>query len=196
MPTTTTTLFINPQWIFYKIYSFLQFLGVVKVSTGGESLTIGNFLFYFKLLLVFVCVFSTFLIIDFLFRIYIIRRNQTTSELEQLLKSVPAKENENKKWLEVERLVSSDNESDWKLAVIEADKMLDELLVVLGYKGDSLGDRLLSVEKGDVLTLDEAWEAHKYRNKIAHESAMQVSEREAKRIIGLYRKVFLEFKFI
>jgi len=70
------------------------------------------------------------------------------------------------------------------------------LLVILGYQGESLGDRLLSVEKGDMQTLDEAWEAHKYRNRIAHETGMQVTEREARRIIGLFKKVFQEYKFI
>jgi hypothetical protein len=168
----------------------------LDISNGGIVITGDQYVFYLKLLLVFISVFSTFLIVDFLYRIFAIRKEEVTWELDQILKHIPAEENENKRWLTVERLMGSGSESDWKLAIIEADKMLDELLTVLGYQGESLGDRLLSVEKGDMLSLDDAWEAHKYRNKIAHETDFHVPEREAKRIIGLYTKVFREYKFI
>lgn len=188
--------YLNLEFIFYKIFLFFQAIGVVGIS-GDRVIFVGyQYFFYFKLLLIFISVFCTFLIIDFLYRLFTVRREERAWELEQILKNVPAKENENARWLTVERLLDSDNESDWKLAIIEADKMLDELLVVLGYQGASLGDRLLAVEKGDMQSLDEAWEAHKYRNRIAHETGMQVADREARRIVGLYGRVFREYKFI
>mgnify|MGYP001560337156 CR=1 FL=1 len=193
---TNTPNYLNLEFLFYKIFLFFQAIGVVGISGDRVIFTGYQYIFYFKLLLIFISVFCTFLIIDFLYRLFTVRREERAWELEQILKNAPAGENENARWLAVERLLDSNNESDWKLAIIEADKMLDELLVVLGYQGASLGDRLLAVEKGDMLSLDEAWEAHKYRNRIAHETGMQVTEREAKRIVGLYGKVFREYKFI
>jgi hypothetical protein len=39
--------------------------------------------------------------------------------------------------------------------------------------------------------LDEAWEAHRVRNQVAHEgSDFILSQREARRAVELYRKVF------
>jgi hypothetical protein len=191
-----TSIYLNPEFFFYKLFLFLQTIGLFDISGDRVIFTGGQYLFYFKLFLVFISVFGTFLIIDFLYRLFTVRKEEQAWELEQFLKNIPEKENENNRWREVERLLDSDNESDWKLAIVEADKMLDELLVVLGYQGVSLGDRLLAVEKGDMLSLDDAWEAHKYRNKIAHEPGFQVAEREAKRIVGMYKKVFQEYKFI
>jgi hypothetical protein len=103
----------------------------------------------------------------------------------------------NQKWMLVEQHVSSDNSSDWRLAILEADIILDELLDYLGYIGDTIGDKLKKVNRGDFQTLDQAWEAHKIRNAIAHEgSDFTLTQREAQRIIGLYRVVFEEFDYI
>jgi hypothetical protein len=53
------------------------------------------------------------------------------------------------------------------------------------------------VAKGDFKTLDAAWEAHKIRNAIAHEgSDFVLSQRESKRVIGLYEMVFNEFNYV
>lgn len=103
----------------------------------------------------------------------------------------------NEKWAKVQTHINSNNPSDWRLAILEADIMLDEMLDKLGYQGDSLGEKLKSVDRSEFLTIDQAWEAHKIRNRIAHEGAdFKLNEREAKTAIDLYRKVFEEFYHI
>lgn len=103
----------------------------------------------------------------------------------------------NAKWAEVIKYANSDNPSDWRSAIIEADIMLEKLLRVKGYAGDSIGDMLKSANKNDFITLDEAWEAHKVRNDIAHSGQdFQLTERETKRVIALFEKVFKEFQLI
>lgn len=105
--------------------------------------------------------------------------------------------NKNAKWERVLTHINSANASDWRLAIIEADIMLDELLRAQGYHGDSLGEMLKAVERSDMLTLDNAWEAHKIRNEIAHAgSDYLLNERDAKRAVGLFESVFKEFKII
>lgn len=103
----------------------------------------------------------------------------------------------NDKWQKVQAHIGSNNPSDWRLAILEADIMLGEILDKMGYQGDSIGEKLKGVERSDFLTLDKAWEAHKVRNQIAHEGAdFQLSDREARRVIELYREVFSEFYYI
>lgn len=102
-----------------------------------------------------------------------------------------------KRWARVQAHLNSEHESDWRLAVLEADVLLDELVTQMGYHGDSLGEKLRGVEKSDFLTLDSAWDAHAVRNKIAHQgSAFALTDREAKRVLKLYEEVFKEFHFI
>ena len=103
----------------------------------------------------------------------------------------------NERWEHVEKLGASENPGDWRVAIIEADVLLEELVASMGYDGQTLGDKLKAIEKSDFTTLDEAWEAHKIRNRIAHQgSDFILTHREAKRVIDLFRQVFKEFDYI
>ncbi|OHA89686.1 MAG: hypothetical protein A2741_01885 [Candidatus Zambryskibacteria bacterium RIFCSPHIGHO2_01_FULL_43_27] len=103
----------------------------------------------------------------------------------------------NRRWEKVVEHMNSENPNDWKFAILEADIILDELLDFMGYRGETVADKLKLVESGDFDNLDAAWEAHKVRNQIAHEGAdFLITEREARRVIALYRKIFDEFLFI
>lgn len=103
----------------------------------------------------------------------------------------------NPKWERVVAHIESQNEGDWRLAILEADILLSEVLDTLSLLGETVGDKLKSIEKSDLLTLSNAWEAHKVRNQIAHEgSDFILSQREARRVIELYKTVFEEFKII
>lgn len=101
------------------------------------------------------------------------------------------------RWNRIQEQVHSDSEQNWRLAILEADIMLSELLDVQGYRGETMADKMKQVERGDFKTIDLAWEAHKVRNQIAHQgSHLLLNQREARRVIGLYERVFREFKFI
>lgn len=101
------------------------------------------------------------------------------------------------RWQKILENTESDSESNWRIAIIEADIILDELLQKLSLPGDTMGDKLKAIEGSDFLTLNEAWEAHKVRNEIAHGGAgFLLNQRETRRVISLYEKVFKEFYLI
>lgn len=97
------------------------------------------------------------------------------------------------RWLHVEELMSGLQESDWRQAIIEADIMLDDILRGRGYEGAGLADRLKQVNASLLPSLDGVWDAHRIRNRIAHEgSAFKLEERIAHRTIQSYRRAFVE----
>ena len=101
------------------------------------------------------------------------------------------------RWHRVIEEVNSEDEQKWRLAILEADIMLNELLDDLGYKGETMADKMRAVNRTKFTTIDLAWEAHKIRNKIAHEGAAHpLSPREVRRVISLYERVFKEFGFV
>lgn len=101
------------------------------------------------------------------------------------------------RWQRVMEHANSTDEHKWRLAILEADIMLNELLDVLGYKGETMAEKMKQVARGDFHSIDAAWDAHKVRNRVAHEgSEHPLSEREKNRVIGLYQQVFREFNFI
>lgn len=91
--------------------------------------------------------------------------------------------------------IDSDNPNDWKLAIIEADIILDEALKKAGYGGTSLGERLKSISPNQLNSLDFAWQAHKVRNQIAHAGAdFVLTHRLAEETIKKYKVVFNELE--
>ena len=103
----------------------------------------------------------------------------------------------NEKWVKTLNYLFSQHPSDWKLAVIEADAMLESLLDQLGLSGETLGDKLKAADKDKFRGFASAWEVHTIRNKIVHEGvSFELSHHEAKRVIALYEQIFREYGFI
>lgn len=112
---------------------------------------------------------------------------------EKLYAKSVGKAAKNDRFEEIERHINSDNPNDWRLAIIEADIMLDDILKKLGYAGTTLGERLKSITPSQVQSIDDAWQAHRVRNEIAHAGAdFVLTQRTARDTINQYRRVFEE----
>jgi hypothetical protein len=123
--------------------------------------------------------------------------NLDLTVIEKVTKDFSAPVIVNDKWQGVITHINSTNSSDWKLAILECDIILSDLLEKMGYMQESISEKLKAVEPSDFTSIECAWEAHKIRNKIAHDgSDFMINEREAKRVIGLYEVVFREFEYI
>lgn len=97
------------------------------------------------------------------------------------------------RWEDILRHVGSENPNDWRLAIIEADIMLEEALNRNGYLGASIGDKLKGANPDSFKTLQDAWSAHKVRNQIAHQgSDFVLTKRITQEAINQYERVFEE----
>lgn len=96
------------------------------------------------------------------------------------------------RWGEILRHMDSAKESEWKLAVIEADKLVDGVLKRAGFPGDTLGERLMNISSDQLQALQGLWEAHKVRNRLAHELDYLLRYREAKHAIEGYARTLRE----
>ncbi len=81
-------------------------------------------------------------------------------------------------------------ESDHRRAVMEADKVLDQLLTKNGYQG-TVGEKL---KKASALFSDiqGVWRAHKLRNRIAHELDFECSQRDRNDAMNQFQKAYKE----
>ena len=114
-----------------------------------------------------------------------------------LPKAFTDKHSPDKRWQMVESRVNSMSEGDWRLAVLEADIILNDMLSKIGLPGQGIAEKLKAADRSSFHTLDEAWGAHKMRNRIAHEGgSFHVSHDDAKSAVDSYKKVFDEFYFI
>lgn len=103
----------------------------------------------------------------------------------------------NETWEAIRAKLLSDNQSDWRLAIIEADIYMDKLLDDKGYHGDTTSDKLKQVSPGDLGSIQIAWEAHKVRNRIAHDgAAFTLTQPEARRVLSYFEIVFRDLEAI
>lgn len=110
---------------------------------------------------------------------------------------MPGVEDTNTRWQHISSLIAGTAPSEWREAIIEADIMLDDALTEQGYVGAGIAEKLKSIEPSDFSSLQDAWEAHKVRNQIAHEgSSFNLSDSLARRTIGRYETVFRELNVI
>ena len=97
-----------------------------------------------------------------------------------------------KQWTKIKGRISQNTEAEWKLAVIEADKLVDDILKKMGYPGEDMGDRLKSIKPEQLASLNILWEAHKLRNTIVHDTEFYASELEIKNAIDHYETFLKE----
>lgn len=140
-------------------------------------------------------VIALFVIVYCMMRLFELRKRE--KEYYRTLIAAPGKADMVPRWEHILKLSEGTSASEWREAVIEADIMLDDLLTKQGYVGASIGEKLKALDSERFASLQDAWEAHKVRNQIAHEgSAFNLSDTITRRTIARYEAVFREFKVI
>lgn len=75
----------------------------------------------------------------------------------------------------------------WPACIIEADKLLDEALRAAGFRGRTMGERLVAAQRA-LSDNDGVWFGHKLRNKIEHEEIRRLYKRDVKTALMGLRK--------
>jgi len=73
------------------------------------------------------------------------------------------------------------------LAVIDADKLLDEALKRRRFKGKTMGERLVAAQRM-ISDNDAVWYAHKLRNRLVHEPNVRLKKKEARNALEGFRQ--------
>ena len=116
---------------------------------------------------------------------------------ERLYQELYGQKEGNQRWRDVEMHITGDNPNDWRLAIIEADVMLEEILNKAGYAGTTIGDKLKSASPTSFTTVNQAWRAHSVRNQVAHGGAdFVLTKKVAQETVAQYKMVFQEFNAI
>lgn len=96
-----------------------------------------------------------------------------------------------KRWQEIESMLDRPGEMNYKLAVMEADKLLDFILKSMSMAGKDMGERIrfATFKYG---RLRKVWWAHVLRNQLVHEATFSLDRATAKRAIKTFRHALEE----
>lgn len=91
------------------------------------------------------------------------------------------------RWQKIEVLITGNNQNEWYRAVIDADKLLDHALKAANFNGKTMGDRLKSAHQ--LKHINAAWNAHKLRNKLVHDSDVKLKKNYAVAAVNSFKVI-------
>jgi hypothetical protein len=184
--------YLNLEYFYYKIYEF--FAGSYNFIVANKS----GFLSALYWVKIFAFSLSAFFVLGIVYsflKLLKLRKKQIAEFAKSVIESPP--EERSSRWDKIKKYMESNNPLDWKWAVLEADNLLEDIIKKIGYKGETFGERLAKIKPAQFKNLDNVWQAHKVRNRIAHESAdFKLTKEEAERVLGLYEKALEELEYI
>ncbi len=155
----------------------------------------GEYLIYFQIASLFISAILLSLII------YAGARSKFLSfKLEPLVSFIGIDEFSQRKstkaWAQVERRMAEGGEANVRLAIIEADKILDVILKLSGFKGDTLGERLKQISAAQIANIEDIWRVHKLRNRIVHDPDYKISREDTVQGIEVYKKALQQLALL
>ena len=93
-------------------------------------------------------------------------------------------------WKRVRARLETENEAEYKLAVLGADSLLGETLKRMGFTGDTVEEQLNKVRPTVIPNVEDLKAAHRIRNNIVHDPDYRLTYTEARRVIDIYEKAF------
>jgi hypothetical protein len=94
-------------------------------------------------------------------------------------------------WLKIESSLDKNNPMTFQMAIMSADKLLDQAMRESGLGGETMADRL-KVAKSKFSDVNKIWAVHKLRNRIVHEPDVSLNIVTAKRAMAVYKKSLKE----
>jgi hypothetical protein len=73
------------------------------------------------------------------------------------------------------------------LAIIDADKLVDDALKKRHYRGKTMGERLVAAQR-TLSDNDAVWFAHKLRNRLVHEDNVRLKKRDVQKALAGFRQ--------
>lgn len=99
-------------------------------------------------------------------------------------------------WKNILKRLKTKDAAQWKLAINEADKIIDEIVKHMNIKADTMDDRLEQVNASQLSNVEEIKSAHRVSVNIKQNPEFELSHEEAVRLIKVYEKALREFNLI
>lgn len=94
--------------------------------------------------------------------------SNSSREVEKATKRNREMEYFEKKWQDIVDLFESDNENDWRMAIIEADILINNIMTFSGVSGNNHIEKINSLSSKK-LNKETLYSLHRIRNRVAHQ---------------------------
>lgn len=149
----------------------------------------------FQIISFFISVILLFFVVYFIVKLNIV--GEKVDEFADILgKADISRRRSLKAWKQIQKRLKTKDDAQIKLAVIEADRIFDEILKRSGYQGGTADERLKQITPEQLSNIAEVLQARRIRNRLASEQDFKLTIGEAESLIEIYKKAFQEFGLI
>jgi len=157
-----------------------------NIASAYQAFLSSSFLFYVKLISAFA---SIILFID----IILLFSKRIRTDLRFALYGTPAMRFNKSKyaplWDAIQERLKEGSIASGKLAVIEADRLLDEALGKMGYAGKNTEEKISKVKPGQLVGIDDVRNIHALHRNILEDPTHETNLAEIKAAIDAYERV-------
>jgi len=185
--------YLNIEYIFQKIVDYVQ--PIIHFFANSQT---WNIIGIISMLLSIICIALIIFSLIRLIEIQIYDKDEINHEIYQAqLRQKERDRTANPRWHYIQTLIESPNDSDWRVAIIEADSLMEEILKEKGITGNTVSELLEGAKDSGYRSIQDAWDAHLVRNQIAHDGLdFPLSQVEGRRVIKLFQNFFEELRII
>lgn len=108
------------------------------------------------------------------------------------VRAVPIEKEVSDEWQEIKKIAGSDNPSEWNMAVLRADAILDDVLQHMGHEGNTVKERLDTVDPMILPSYDRVVSAHRLRNMVAHDPTIAHTKETIDHALASFELAFKE----
>jgi len=103
---------------------------------------------------------------------------------------------EEKSWRRIKDRLLTDQEHEYKMAVMEADNMLSDIIHKMEYGAKADVETLNSLPATVFLNIEEVKWAHSLNESIAHDPDFRLSTEDARKALDAYEKFFIDAEIL
>jgi hypothetical protein len=99
-------------------------------------------------------------------------------------------------WEKINDRLGKADEASLKLALIEADNMLEEVLKRMGLEGRDMGERLEQLGVQQLKSYDRILESHRLRDLVIHQKELVVTQEQVQTAVNAYGEALKELEVL
>jgi len=109
---------------------------------------------------------------------------------------VPFQKKAQETWNKIKKKLSSKKEADWKLAIIEGEKIVEDVLFKMGYKGKNIKEKLEFATKAQIPNLESLSSSAEIYENIISAPDYRISRDKAAEVIKALEEFLKYFEYL
>ena len=143
----------------------------------------------FFIIKIFLAIYTTVLVVDVILLMYL---GDVRAQLRGLRKGTSniktTKRVEMREWAMISSRLNSQDEKQYRAAILEADQLVYKSLELQGYSGGNFAERIAQVPPGSFTALDIVRDVHELSKKIILDNKLRITKEHAQNALDVYEK--------